>query len=152
MKCEIYSCTLEPCIMDSLGHQLGAKNVSPEITLHLKWSVKVKPCYLISCSTEKIHSLLLFCKLVNFFPWTQSCNDAGFPTSFIWLDPAAFLPNFVMRFLLNRFKWNGEKLNFSLFHNLIAMWELRFLRLWVHKTKPPELYFTKIYWLKVLSP
>ena len=31
--------------MDSLGHQHRAKKLSPEIALHLKWSVKVKQYY-----------------------------------------------------------------------------------------------------------
>ena len=36
VKREIYSCALEPCSTDSLGHQHHAKKVSPEIALHLK--------------------------------------------------------------------------------------------------------------------
>ena len=47
VKCEIYSCALEPRSTDSLGHQHRAKKLSPEIALHSKWSVKVKlPMYL----------------------------------------------------------------------------------------------------------
>ena len=46
MKCEIYNCVLEPHSMDSPGHQHRAKKLSPEIALHLKWSVKVKQNYL----------------------------------------------------------------------------------------------------------
>ena len=45
VKCKIYSCVLEPHSMDSLGHQHRAKKLSPEIALHLKWSVKVKQRY-----------------------------------------------------------------------------------------------------------
>ena len=45
VKCEIYSCVLEPRSMDSLGHQHCPKKLSPEIALHLKWSVKVKQRY-----------------------------------------------------------------------------------------------------------
>ena len=36
VKCEIYSCALEPHSTDSLGHQHCAKKLSPEIALHLK--------------------------------------------------------------------------------------------------------------------
>ena len=36
VKCEIYSCALEPRSTDSLGHQHRAKKLSPEIALHLK--------------------------------------------------------------------------------------------------------------------
>ena len=36
---------LDPRSTDSLGHQQRAKKLSPEIALHLKWSVKVKQCY-----------------------------------------------------------------------------------------------------------
>ena len=37
---------LNPVANDSLGHQYHAKKLSPEIALHLKWSVKVKQRYL----------------------------------------------------------------------------------------------------------
>ena len=36
VKCEIYSCALEPHSTDSLGHQHRTKKLSPEIALHLK--------------------------------------------------------------------------------------------------------------------
>ena len=45
VKCEIYSCVLEPFSTNSLGHQHCAKKLCPEITLHLKWSVKAKQRY-----------------------------------------------------------------------------------------------------------
>ena len=58
VKCEIYSCALEPHSTDSLGHQHCAKELSPEFAPYLKWSVKVKQRNLRPWSSmSKIHFL-----------------------------------------------------------------------------------------------
>ena len=68
VKCEIYYCALEPCSMDSLGHQQRAKNRSPQIELHFKVlceSKAILPMLLpkgVNCPKNSIPKLCLLCQ------------------------------------------------------------------------------------------